>query len=128
MSACYSFWLYNRISYGSFSPYLSVTTLLYDIVSTIPSPELSLAFSFLVVPLVGNNIQSGNKPKVTPSGVRAISNQVDNTLIESLDSNKNGLQYHSSESIKNLAQKLEVEDFLTTTTASWLLPAPYGPS
>jgi hypothetical protein len=24
-SACYSFWLYNRISYGSFSPYLAVT-------------------------------------------------------------------------------------------------------
>lgn len=24
-SACYSFWLYNRISYGSFSPYLTVT-------------------------------------------------------------------------------------------------------
>lgn len=26
LSACYSFWLYNRISYGSFSPYLSVTS------------------------------------------------------------------------------------------------------
>jgi hypothetical protein len=51
---------------------------------------------------------AGNNPKVNPSGVRAISNQVDNTLIESLDSNKNGLQYHSPESIKNLAQKLEV--------------------
>nr|UYG49005.1 NADH dehydrogenase subunit 4 [Rhizoctonia sp.] len=25
LSACYSFWLYNRVSYGSFSPYLMVT-------------------------------------------------------------------------------------------------------
>jgi len=79
LSACYSIWLYNRISSGSHSPYLSVTsdlnrrefmllislvipivlfgifpnvildtlnisvtTLLYNITSTIPSPELSL--------------------------------------------------------------------------------------
>jgi NADH-ubiquinone oxidoreductase chain 4 len=79
LSACYSIWLYNRISYGSHSPYLSVTsdlnrrefmllislvipivlfgifpnvildtlhlsvtTLLYNITSTTPSPELSL--------------------------------------------------------------------------------------
>jgi NADH-ubiquinone oxidoreductase chain 4 len=25
LSACYSIWLYNRISYGSFSPYLQPT-------------------------------------------------------------------------------------------------------
>lgn len=163
-SACYSIWLYNRISYGSHSPYLavtndvnrrefmllisliipivlfgifpnvildslhvSVTTLLYNIVPTTPLSELSLAFSFLIVPLMGGKLQSpswtqrgprrdGSKPKVNPIGVRAISNQVDNTLIESLDLNKNSLQYHTPESIQNLAPKLQVEDFL-----NWLV-------
>jgi len=39
------------------------------------------------------------------AGARSISSQVDNTLVESLDLNKNSLQYHTSESIKNLALK-----------------------
>ena len=113
-SACYSFWLYNRISYGSHSPYLavtsdlsrrefmllislvipivlfgifpnvildtlhvSVTTLLYNIAPATPFSELTLASSFLVVPLMGGKLQLSNKPKVNPSGVRSISNQVD---------------------------------------------------
>jgi hypothetical protein len=85
---------------------------LYNITPTTPFSDFSLAFSFLVVPLMGGKLQSGNKPKANLSGVRAISNQVDNTLIESLDLNKNSLQYHTPESIKNLAQRLQVEDFL----------------
>nr|QVG61548.1 hypothetical protein [Rhizoctonia sp.] len=160
LGACYSIWMYNRISFGSFSPYLvvtddlsrrefmllisllipivlfgffpniildslhvGVTGLLYNISPTTPFSELtesSLAFSFLVVPLMGGKLAGGNlrsnKPKVNPSGVRAISNQVDNTLVESLDLNKNNLQCHTAESIKTLAQKLEVEEFL-----NWLV-------
>lgn len=43
-SACYSFWLYNRISYGSFSPYLTVT-------NDVSRREFMLLFS-LVLPIV----------------------------------------------------------------------------
>ncbi|CCO27464.1 NADH dehydrogenase subunit 4 (mitochondrion) [Rhizoctonia solani AG-1 IB] len=43
-SACYSIWLYNRISYGSFSPYLTVT-------NDVTRREFILLFS-LVIPVV----------------------------------------------------------------------------
>jgi len=43
-SACYSFWLYNRISYGSHSPYLAVT-------SDLSRREFMLLIS-LVIPIV----------------------------------------------------------------------------
>nr|UYG49006.1 NADH dehydrogenase subunit 4 [Rhizoctonia sp.] len=43
-SACYSIWLYNRISYGSFSPYLTVT-------SDVTRREFMLLIS-LVIPAV----------------------------------------------------------------------------
>jgi len=43
-SACYSIWLYNRISYGSFSPYLTVT-------NDVTRREFMLLFS-LVIPVV----------------------------------------------------------------------------
>jgi NADH-ubiquinone oxidoreductase chain 4 len=44
LSACYSFWLYNRISYGSFSPYLTVT-------SDLTRREFMLLIS-LIIPIV----------------------------------------------------------------------------
>jgi len=43
-SACYSFWLYNRISYGSHSPYLAVT-------SDVSRREFMLLIS-LIIPIV----------------------------------------------------------------------------
>lgn len=43
-SACYSFWLYNRISYGSFSPYLSVT-------NDVTRREFMLLIS-LIIPII----------------------------------------------------------------------------
>jgi hypothetical protein len=67
--------------------HVSVTTLLYNIVPTTPLSELSLAFSFLIVPLMGGKLQSpswtqrgprwaGSKPKVNPIGVRAINRTI----------------------------------------------------
>jgi len=149
LSACYSFWLYGRISYGSFSPYLtvtndvtrrefmllisliipivlfgivpnvildtlhvSVTSLLYNISITTPSPDLDLSFSFLLATTMGKKIQSSYSQKTC----NTISSKNGNTSIEPLDSNSSrelgGLQSHSVESVKILAKSKDLENFL----------------
>ena len=52
LSACYSIWMYNRISYGSFSPYL------------VPTNDLSRREFFLLISLIIPTVIFGFFPNI----------------------------------------------------------------